>query len=78
MSVEADPDTGIPVESSDINGIEPQGHQRVDDHLLDLSYVIGTAMEAGPDGEDRVADQLTRTVIGDVPTPVGPDGLSPD
>ena len=63
---------------------QAQVGQRVDQELFDGAHVgdgVGHAAGAavlGRQGEDRVADELARSVVGDVTTPVGAGQLGTD
>ena len=59
------------------SGADAEGGQRVDDELLDVADVPGGTELVG-DGEDRVADELARTVVGDVAAAADGDELGAD
>jgi len=76
--VEPDPyprETSQPTDSTRSN---PQRHQRIDDHLLYPVHVFRPAMWSCAHRYDRVADQLSRTVIGDISATIGLDSVSSD
>ncbi len=69
-----DPHPGIFGETA---GADAERGEGVDDHLLDVADVAG-GIELVGDGEDRIADELARTVIGDVATAAHRDQLGAD
>ena len=56
---------------------DPERGQGVDDELLDVAHVLGRT-EAVAELDDRVADQLTGPVVGDVAAAADADEVGPD
>ena len=73
-----DPHAGVAVHPA---RVEPQAGQHVDEHLLqppDVGGGVGhPAAPLAGDSEDRVADELAGTVVGDFAAPVGLHHLGP-
>src|SRR5262249_40014812 len=61
-----DPDAG---QTSDPPGTHPDGRERIDHHLLEGSYVPVHVLAMPAQVEDRIADQLPRSLIRDLPSP---------
>ena len=61
-----------------LGGRGPQGHQGIDDHLLDPARRAPVRDATGPHGHQGIADELAGAVVGDVAAPVHPDELGPD
>ena len=74
-----DPHAGVALHPA---RVEPQAGQHVDEHLLqppDVGGGVGhPAAPLAGDGEDRVADELARPVVGDLAAPVGLHHLGPE
>ena len=58
-------------------GVDAEGGERVDDDLLDVADVAG-GVELVGDAEDRIADELTGSVVGDVAAAAHRDQLGAD
>ena len=58
-------------------GADAERGERVDDHLFDVADVAG-GVELVGDGEDRIADELAGTVVGDVAAAAHGDELGAD
>ncbi len=75
-----DPHARVAVESGRTG--EPEVRERVDQQLLDRAHIgDGVGHAAAPlagHREDRIADELTRPVVGDVAAAVGTDQLRTD
>ena len=57
--------------------LDAEGGERVDDDLLDVADVAG-GVELVGDAEDRIADELTGSVVGDVAAAADRDELGAD
>ena len=74
-AVGVDPDAGVLGETTGTR--ETELRQRVDEQLLDAVHVIGRA-ERVVDRQDRVPDELARTVVGDVAAALHGDEIGTD
>ena len=79
-AVEVRPNAGIPAQSA--AAAHPQVGQRVDEHLFQVAHVrrcLGqSAAAATGQRQDRVADELAGTVVGEVAAAVDADAVGAD
>ncbi len=77
-SSETHPHPRVPASRPTPDGGSPRATSASMTHLLDPVDVLGSAVGPGPYGDQRIADQLTGAVEGDVTTPVDPDQVGTD
>src|SRR5207244_13153642 len=56
-------------EAGEPHRVEPEGGENVDEAALEVEQVEAD-IGCGAEVEDRIADQLAGTVIGDIPAPI--------
>jgi len=79
VSLGIDPDPGVACQSANGNSVsaEFQFVQSLDDHGLEAMNVGGPGTRDVIDRHDRIEDELSRTVVGDVPTTIRVHQLRP-
>ena len=67
--------THAPLKPGDAAGMHPVGRTQADHHRLEIAHVAMDVLSIRLEVEDRIADQLSRAVIGDVAAASGLDDL---